>query len=70
MSALLLLAADTTSKVPFYILGGVLALWAVILAGIGLSRPAFPGGEGGERGVIGVTFVIVVLAIGAAILTS
>ena len=70
MSALLLVAADTTSKVPFYILGGVLALWAVILAGIGLSRPTFPGGAAGERGVIGVTLVIVVLAIGSAILTS
>ncbi|HWE15083.1 MAG TPA: hypothetical protein VG365_16280 [Solirubrobacteraceae bacterium] len=69
MSALLVLAAET-SKVPFYILGGVLALWAVILAGIGLSRPAFPGGEGGARGVIGLTLVIVVLAIGAAVLTS
>ena len=66
----LLLAADTTSKVPFYILGGALALWAVILAGIGLSRPEFPGGAGGERGVIGLTVVMVVLAIGAAIVTS
>jgi hypothetical protein len=69
MSALLVLAAES-SKVSFYILGGVLALWAVILAGIGLSRPDFPGGEGGARGVIGLTLVMVVLAIGAAILTS
>ena len=30
------------SKVPFYILGGALALWAVMLAGIGLQRPEFP----------------------------
>ena len=70
MPSLLLLAAAETSKVPFYILGGVLALWAVILAGIGLSRPQFPGGRQGERGVIALTLVLVVLAIGAAILTS
>lgn len=70
MSSLLLLAADTTSKVPFYILGAALALWAVILAGIGLSRPSFPGGAQGQRGVIALTAVLVVLAIGAAILTS
>ena len=69
MSALLLLAADTTSKVPFFILGGVLALWAVILAGIGLNRPDFPSRRG-ERGVIGLTLVFVVLAIGAAIATA
>jgi hypothetical protein len=70
MSSLLVLAADTTSKVPFYILGAALALWAVILAGIGLSRPSFPGGARGQRGVIGLTAVLVVLAIGAAILTA
>jgi hypothetical protein len=70
MSSLLLLAADTTSKVPFYILGGVLALWAVVLAGIGLNRPQFPGGARGERGVIAFTLGLVVLAIGAAILTA
>jgi hypothetical protein len=70
MSSLLLLAADETSKVPFYILGGVVALWAVVLAGIGLNRPEFPGGRRGEQGVIGLTLMLVVLAIGAAILTS
>ena len=70
MSSLLLLAADTTSKVPFYICGAALALWAVILAGIGLSRPSFPGGARGQRGVIALTAVFVVLAIGTAILTS
>ncbi len=70
MSSLLLVAAGETSKVPFYILGGALAVWAVILAGIGLSRPQFPGGARGERGVIGLTAVLVVLALGAAILTG
>jgi hypothetical protein len=69
MSAILITAAET-SKTPFFILGGALALWAVILAGIGLNRPQFPGNAGGQRGVIGVTLVMIVLAIGAAIGTS
>jgi hypothetical protein len=68
--SLLLAASDTASKVPFYICGGALALWAVVLAGTGLSRPEFPDNRTGERGVIGITFVLIVLAIGAAILTS
>ncbi len=67
--SLLLLTADT-SKVPFYILGAALVLWAVILAGIGLQRPDFPYSERGSRAVLGLTFVLVVLAIGAAILTG
>ena len=41
--SLLLAASDTASKVPFYICGGALAVWAVALAAIGLSRPEFPG---------------------------
>jgi hypothetical protein len=68
--SLLLFAASETSKVPFYICGGALAVWAVVLAGIGLSRPEFPGNMRGQRGVIAISFVLIVLAIGAAILTS
>ncbi len=68
--SLLLLAASEASKVPFYIAGGGLAVWAVLLAGIGLSRPEFPNNAGGQRGVIAISFVLIVVAIGAAILTS
>jgi hypothetical protein len=68
--SLLLAASDTASKVPFYICGGALALWAVTLAGLGLSRPEFPGNATGQRGVIAISFVLIVFAIGAAILTS
>jgi hypothetical protein len=66
----LLLAASQASKVPFYFAGGVLAAWAVALAAIGLSRPSFPGDLRGQRGVIAISFVLVVITIGAAILTS
>jgi hypothetical protein len=66
----LLLAASEPSKTPFYIAGAALALWAVVLAAIGLSRPAFPYNAAGQRGVIGITAVLVVIALGAAILTS
>jgi hypothetical protein len=66
----LLLAASAPSKVPFYIAGGALAAWAVILAAIGLNRPDFPGNLRGQRTVIGITFTIVVIAIAMAIVTS
>lgn len=70
MAGLLLIAADTTSKVPFYILGGLLAVWAVVLGWIGINRPGFPSGDRATRGVMGLTLLLAVLAIGAAILTS
>ncbi len=66
----LLLAAAEPSKVPFYIAGGALAVWAVILAAIGLSRPDFPYGNRGARSVMMFSFVLIVIAILAGILTD
>jgi hypothetical protein len=66
----LITAAEEPSKVPFYLAGGALALWAVILAGIGLTRPAFPYNIRGQRGVIAISLVLVVIAIAMAIITS
>jgi hypothetical protein len=65
-----LIAAAEPSKVPFYFAGGVLALWAVVLAGIGLTRPSFPYNERGTRGVILLSLLLVVITLGAAIGTS
>jgi hypothetical protein len=65
-----LLAAAEPSKVPFYIAGGALAAYAVVLAGIGLTRPSFPYNERGERAVIGLSLVLIVIAIATAIVTS
>ena len=68
MSAILLVAS--VSKVPFYVAGGALAAWAVILAYLGISRPEFPGGVGGYRAVMGVSAGLAVIAIAMAIHTS
>jgi trimethylamine:corrinoid methyltransferase-like protein len=66
----LLFAAAEPSKVPFYIAGAVLVVWAVALAGIGLTQPEFPGNERGARGVMTISVVLVVITILAAILTD
>jgi len=65
----LALAAEI-SKTPFYIAGGVLAVWAVVLAGLGLTRPAFPFGVRGQRIVILLGLLLVAIAIGSAVTTS
>ena len=66
----LLLAAGEPSKVPFYIAGGAFVVWAVVLAAVGLARPAFPGNERGARAVMGVSFVLAAVAIAMAVITS
>ena len=65
-----LLAVAEPSKVPFYIAGGVLVVWALVLSAIGLSRPEFPGNARGARGVMLLTFVLVVATIAMAIVTD
>lgn len=66
----LLFAAAEPSKVPFYIAGAVLVVWAVVLAGIGLTQPDFPGSQRSARGVMALTLVLVVIALLAGILTD
>jgi hypothetical protein len=64
------LAAEK-SKVPFYIAGGVLVAWALILSlGLGMRKPDFPGSLAGQRAVIAVTAVLVLAALSTAVLTS
>jgi hypothetical protein len=65
-----LFAAAEPSKVPFYIAGGALAVYAVVLAGIGLTQPEFPYGVRGQRAVIALSFVLIVIAILAGVLTD
>jgi plastocyanin len=65
-----ILAAEK-SKVPFYIAGGVLVVWALALSlGVGLRNPSFPGTVAAERAVMAITVVLVLLAISMAVVTS
>ena len=66
----LIVAAGEPSKVPFYIAGGLLVIWALGLAAVGLTRPAFPYSMRGQRGVIAVSFVLMLFAMAMAIITS
>jgi plastocyanin len=59
------------SKVPFFIAGGLLVVWALVVSlGLGLRRPDFPGSQAGERRVIAISVVLVLAAVSSAVLTS
>ena len=65
-----MLAAEK-SRVPFYVAGGALVAWALIVSlGIGLRRAKFPGDGAGERTVIAITVVLVLAATSTAVITS
>lgn len=65
-----LLTTASVSKTPFYVAGLVLAIYAVVLAVIGISRPKFPGGASGARAVMLLTLFLVLVTIAMAIKTS
>ncbi len=59
------------SKVPFYIAGGALVAWALIVSlGLGLRRPDFPGSQSGERLLIAISAVLVAITASTAVITS
>ena len=72
MHALLLAAAEAEekSKVPFFIAGGLLACWAIVMFALGMRNEAFPGGQTGQRGVVAVSVVLVVAAMATAVITA
>jgi hypothetical protein len=65
------LLAAAKSKVPFYIAGGLLVGWALLVSvGIGVRRPSFPSDTAGERLLIAITALLVVAATATAVATS
>jgi plastocyanin len=65
-----ILAAEK-SKVPFYIAGGLLIAWALLLSlGIGMRRPDFPRNVKEQRVVMAITTVLVLVTAAMAVVTS
>lgn len=60
-----------TSKVPFYICGGALAVWAVAVSLVGISRhEEWPSSESTTRAVMGITAMLVIAAMASAVATG
>jgi hypothetical protein len=66
----LIATAAEPSKVPFYLLGAILAAWAVCLAAVGLTSPKFPFGAIGQRLIMVISFGLATGAVLSAVLTS
>jgi plastocyanin len=72
-NAVTLLAEATThekSKTAFYIAGGVLAAWAVVVGVFGFTHPDFPGTAARARVLMGISLVLMLSAVSAAAITG
>jgi plastocyanin len=70
VSLLAAAAFHDKSKVLFFIFGGGLALWAVVIGVSGFTRADFPGSAMRARVVMGISFVLMICAMGSAVGTA
>ena|SRR5947207_11009661 len=61
--------AAAPSKIPFYVAGGLLAGWAVVLGAFGVTHPDFPG-SAGSRLVMLTSAVLVLATVTTAVTTA
>jgi plastocyanin len=62
--------ASAPSKTPFYVAGGVLASWAVLLGAFGVTHPEFPGSVVASRLVMLASAVLVAGTVVTAVTTA
>jgi hypothetical protein len=55
------------SEVPFFIAGGLWAVFAVLISVYGFKRPDFPANGAAARGVMGAGVLLAMFAVGSAI---
>jgi hypothetical protein len=62
---------EESSKTLFYIAGGALAVFAVLISALGISRiGSFPASKAQARGVIGLAALLVLAAMASAVVTG
>ena len=61
---------EESSKTLFYVVGGIAAIYAVLIAGFGIKKHDFPSSKGQARGVFALSAVIVVAAMASSVITG
>jgi len=74
MTALWILAAEAakeeSSHTAFYMAGGALAVWALVVSALGITQHDFPNGPSGRVAVITLSVILVVAATSTAVITA
>jgi len=62
---------EEPSKTAFYVLGGALALWALVVSYVGIrGHASFPGSAGARAGVMAVSTLLVAATMASSVLTG
>jgi hypothetical protein len=64
-------AEEEHTPVAFYVVGLVLAVWAVAVSALAISRAGdFPSGKGARNGLVGLSALLVVATCASAVLSA
>jgi hypothetical protein len=55
------------SELPFFVAGGLLVTFAIIISVVGFKKPEFPANDQAARGVMALSVALVAGALGSAI---
>lgn len=63
-------AEHEKSETPFFVAGGVLAGFAILISLVGFKRPTFPGSAGAQAGVMALSVCLVAAAMVSIVYVS
>jgi hypothetical protein len=61
---------EETSKTLFYVAGGALVAFAIVVSALGITSPSFASNRGASRGVIALGALLVAFTMAAAVITG
>jgi hypothetical protein len=71
LASLAAVEEEESSKTLFYVLGGSLVAWALLVSAVGIKRhDTFPGSPGAARAVMAISVLLVLGAMASAVITG
>ena len=71
--AIFLITASETSvssEIPFFVIGGIFAAWALLVGGLGTAKATFPGTKGATAAICAVSVLLGLVAMALIIVVT
>ena len=61
---------DVATEIPFFVIGGIFAAWALLVGGLGTARATFPGSKGATAAICAVSVLLGLVAMALIIVVT
>ena len=62
--------ASVSSEIPFFVIGGIFAAWALLVGGLGTAKATFPGTRGATAAICAVSVLLGLVAMALIIVVT